>query len=104
MEATLRHIKRATVTIFTDGESSDGDVAQALRQLERLPCWVHTLCTDEEMKIIGIMLIIIQNQQWMSDDLFGEADEVYEHNNWLTQNHCIDLENSVHIGKIRYAG
>ena len=88
MEATLRHEnKRATVTIFTDGESSDGDVAQALRQLERLPCWVCIrLCTDEE-NVVNYWNNVDNNLELamdVLDDLFGEADEVYEHNNWLT--------------------
>jgi hypothetical protein len=43
-----RH-KRAAVIIATDGESTDGDVARALKPLEKLPVWlVIRLCTDED--------------------------------------------------------
>jgi hypothetical protein len=41
--------QKALVMIATDGESSDGNVADALRQLEHLPCQVVIrLCTNEE--------------------------------------------------------
>ena len=41
--------QRAVLTIFTDGESSDGDVAQSLRPLNGLPVTVVIrLCTDDE--------------------------------------------------------
>lgn len=41
--------QRACVIIATDGESSDGDIAEALRPLKDLPCWVVVrLCTNEE--------------------------------------------------------
>jgi len=43
--------RSACVIVASDGESSDGDVAQALRALESLPCRVQVvvrLCTDDE--------------------------------------------------------
>lgn len=41
--------QRACVIIATDGESSDGNVAEALRPLKDLPCWVVVrLCTNED--------------------------------------------------------
>lgn len=41
--------QRACVIIATDGESSDGDIAEALRPLKDLPCWVVVrLCTNED--------------------------------------------------------
>lgn len=41
--------QRACVIIATDGESSDGDLAAALRPLKDLPCFVVVrLCTDED--------------------------------------------------------
>jgi hypothetical protein len=50
MEPMLRSSgQRAAVIIITDGESSDGDVAAALRPLQNLPVWVVIrLCTDED--------------------------------------------------------
>lgn len=50
MEGYLRSVnQKVVVVIATDGESSDGDVATALKPLERLPATVVIrLCTDEE--------------------------------------------------------
>lgn len=49
-EAILRaNGQKACVIIATDGESSDGDIAEAMRPLERLPCWVVVrLCTSDD--------------------------------------------------------
>ncbi len=49
-EPVLRvHGQKACVIIATDGESSDGDVASAMKPLEQLPCWVVVrLCTNDE--------------------------------------------------------
>jgi hypothetical protein len=87
MEGMLRqNNQRCTVTIFTDGEASDGDVTQALKSLEGLPCWVCIrLCTDEE-NIVSYWNDVdghLELAMDVLDDLFGEAEEVYEHNNWL---------------------
>ena len=50
MEPFLRATnQRVTVTIATDGESSDGDIASAMRPLQSLPVWVVIrLCTDQD--------------------------------------------------------
>ena len=50
MEGWLRSTgQKAVVVIATDGESSDGDLAQAMKPLEQLPVWVVVrLCTDED--------------------------------------------------------
>ncbi len=41
MEHALRSSSRkALVVIATDGESSDGDIAEAMRPLKNLPVWV----------------------------------------------------------------
>lgn len=49
MEASLRKSgQRACVIIATDGESSDGDIASAMKPLEHLPCFVVVrLCTND---------------------------------------------------------
>ena len=40
--------KKAAVIIATDGESSDGDITDALRPLHSLPVWVVLrLCTND---------------------------------------------------------
>jgi hypothetical protein len=79
--------QRGLVIIATDGQSSDGDLAAALKPFERLPCSVVVrLCTDEESTV----------QYWndvdddleleldVLDDLKGEAAECHFHNPWLT--------------------
>lgn len=88
MEPQLRAAnQKACVIIATDGESSDGDVAQALRPLKDLPVWVVVrLCTDED-KIVNYWNNIdtqLELEMDVLDDLTGEAGEVYESNPWLT--------------------
>ena len=42
-------IKSLPSVIATDGESTDGDLADAMKPLEDLPVWVVIrLCTDED--------------------------------------------------------
>ena len=50
IESKLRsNGQRACVIIATDGESSDGDIAAAMKPLESLPCWVVIrLCTSDD--------------------------------------------------------
>ena len=79
--------KKVSLTIFTDGESSDGDLAQALKPLERLPCWVVIrLCTNED-RIVQYWNTIDDNLELemdVLDDWFGEGAEITQHNPWLT--------------------
>lgn len=79
--------QKACVMIATDGESSDGDIAQALRPLKDLPAWVVIrLCTDED-KIVNYWNNVdneLELDMDVLDDLCGEAKEVTEHNPWLT--------------------
>ena len=76
------------VTIATDGEATDGDVAAALKPLEDLPVWVVIrLCTDEENVVQYWNNIDSQLELDMDvlDDMAGEADEIFEQGNtWLT--------------------
>jgi hypothetical protein len=79
--------QKAVVVIATDGESSDGDVATALRPLKDLPAWVVIrLCTDEEsiVKYWNNIDNVLELDMDVLDDLTGEAEEVHEHNPWLT--------------------
>ena len=50
MEPWLRSTgQKVSLTIATDGESSDGDIAAAMRPLQRLPVnVVIRLCTDQD--------------------------------------------------------
>ncbi len=87
MEYQLRaNNQRACVIVATDGESSDGDIAAAMRPLRTLPVWVVIrLCTDEE-KIVTYWNNIdneLELDMDVLDDLSGEAEEVCENNKWL---------------------
>ena len=75
-----------SVTIFTDGEASDGDVATALKQLYNLPVRIIIrLCTDQE-NIVNYWNDVDANLELhldILDDLFGENEEVTKWNKWL---------------------
>ncbi len=88
MAPTLRaNGQKACVVIATDGESSDGDIATAMRPLKDLPCWVVVrLCTDED-KIVDYwnnVDSVLELDMDVLDDIQGEAKEVEENNPWLT--------------------
>lgn len=88
MEQQLRSNRQlACVVIATDGESSDGDVAQAMAPLKSLPVWVVIrLCTDNDQVVNYWNRIDSQLELDMDvlDDFKGEAQEVQEKNSWLT--------------------
>jgi hypothetical protein len=75
------------LVIATDGESSDGDIATAMRPLQSLPVWVVIrLCTDDE-RIVNYWNNIdsqLELEMDVLDDLFGEGEEVVEGNPWIT--------------------
>jgi len=75
-----------SVTVFTDGEASDGTMSNAMRLLEGMPVWaVARLCTDDD-NIVSYWNDIDQNielEMDVLDDLFGECDEVMVNNDWL---------------------
>lgn len=78
--------EKASITIFTDGRASDGDIEIALKQLMNLPVWVVIrLCTDEES--VGEYWCKVDDDIELPmdvlDDLKGEADEVCSHNPWI---------------------
>lgn len=83
----LARRERVCLIIATDGESSDGDIATAMRPLEHLPVWVVIrLCTDEE-KIVNYWNNFesqLEIEIDVLDDLSGEALEVHSKNPWLT--------------------
>ena len=79
--------QKACLIIATDGESSDGDIAEAMRPLKDLPVWVVIrLCTNED-KIVSYWNSIDEQLELnmdVIDDLCGEAQEVCSNNPWLT--------------------
>jgi hypothetical protein len=79
---------KAVIIVATDGESTDGDIAAALKPLEDLPCWVVIrICTDED-KIVDYWNNIdskLELDMDVLDDLKGEAAEIWEGGNtWVT--------------------
>lgn len=88
MEAKLRSTgQRVFIIIATDGESSDGDIAAAMRPLKNLPVMVVVrLCTDEE-KIVNYWNEVdkdLELEMDVIDDLMGEAMEIKRYNPWIT--------------------
>ena len=79
--------QKACLIIATDGESSDGDIAEAMRPLKDLPVWVVIrLCTNED-KIVSYWNSIDEQLELnmdVIDDFCGEAQEVCSNNPWLT--------------------
>jgi len=88
MEQQLRaNGHKAVIVICTDGEASDGDLAQALAPLKSLPVWVVVqLCTGED-NVVNYWNNIDQQLELdmdILDDLVSEAKEVHAHNKWFT--------------------
>eukprot|EP00607_Mallomonas_marina_P007237 CAMPEP_0182416452 /NCGR_PEP_ID=MMETSP1167-20130531/740_1 /TAXON_ID=2988 /ORGANISM="Mallomonas Sp, Strain CCMP3275" /LENGTH=288 /DNA_ID=CAMNT_0024589213 /DNA_START=218 /DNA_END=1087 /DNA_ORIENTATION=+ len=88
MEPNLRANGQSVVlTIATDGESTDGNIADALKPLENLPVLVVIrLCTDAEDVVNYWNNVDAELELALDvlDDLHGEAGEVSEFNKWLT--------------------
>lgn len=79
--------QRAVVVIATDGESTDGDVAQALKPLIHLPVMVIVRLCTEEKTIIDYWNSIDQQLELdvdVLDDQLGDARQVAVANGWLT--------------------
>ena len=78
--------QRAAVIIATDGISTDGDVADAMRPLQDLAVWVVVrLCTDDD-EVIEYWNNIdseLELEMDVLDDVEGEAKEVRAVNDWL---------------------
>jgi len=77
----------ACVVILTDGESTDGEIIDALKPFIELPVWVVIrLCTNEK-KVVDYWNEVDKNLELkmeVLEDLFEETNEVFEHNPWLT--------------------
>jgi len=88
LEPQLReNRKRAVLVIATDGESSDGDITQAMKPLQNLPVWVVIrLCTDEE-RIVSYWNNIdkeLEINMDVIDDFVSECQEIKKFNSWFT--------------------
>lgn len=88
LEAQLRATRqRAVIVIATDGEASDGNLAQAMRVLQHLPVWVVVrLCTDDSRvaQYWNNIDTDLELELEVLDDLASEAAECGRVNGWLT--------------------
>mmetsp|Transcript_10092 Transcript_10092/g.10914 ORF Transcript_10092/g.10914 Transcript_10092/m.10914 type:complete len:481 (-) Transcript_10092:311-1753(-) len=79
--------QKAVVVIATDGESSDGNVAEALRPLTDLPVLVILRLCTEETEVVEYWNNI-DNQLELDidviEDQLGDAKQINEVNGWLT--------------------
>jgi hypothetical protein len=79
--------QRAIVIIATDGEATDGNVAEALKPLEQLPVIVILrLCTSDE-KVVSYWDDIdkqLELEMDVLDDHVGDSLQVQSVNPWLT--------------------
>lgn len=86
-EAQLRANNQVVCLIIaTDGEASDGNIADVLRPLKNLPVWiVLRFCTDDEKTIEYWNKLDddLELNMDVLDDYFGEAEEIHEANPWL---------------------
>eukprot|EP01041_Mallomonas_annulata_P004674 gene4675-9266_t len=79
--------QRAALIIATDGESSDGDITEAMKPLQYLPVWVVIrLCTAEERVCEYWNNIDKQLELDMDvlDDIEAEAADIHRMNDWFT--------------------
>lgn len=87
MAPTLRaNGQKAAVIICTDGESSDGPVAEAMRPLQNLPVWVVIRLATDEPTIVKYWDEIdkeLELEMDVLDDLVQDAKQVVSHNPWL---------------------
>lgn len=84
---TIRsHGQKVKIVIMTDGEATDGDLADAMRPLKELPVWiVLRLCTDD-VKVVEYWNKVdsdLELSMDVLDDLYTEAKKVYGFNPWL---------------------
>lgn len=93
MEKKLRdNNQRVSVTIFSDGQPSDGKLAPVLNLLHKLPVWcVIRMCTDSDSvtNYYNDVDSEIELEMDVIDDFFGEAHEVMSHNPWV--NYCLPI-------------
>lgn len=89
--------KKVAVVIATDGLPTDScgnagkemrdEFIKTLRSLEGLPVWlVIRLCTDNDdvVRFYNSLDKILELSMDVLDDFVGEAEQIYQHNKWLT--------------------
>ena len=79
--------QKAIVVICTDGEASDGNLAEAIRPMKDLPIQlVLRLCTDDDNVSSYWNTLDQQLELGMDllDDFLGESHEVHKQCQWLT--------------------
>ena len=85
-DALVKASKVAVVIIASDGEPSDGDVRDALFELQKLPVAVRVrLCTNSA-DVLGFWNKVDKTSAGgldILDDVHNEAKEVAKGNNWL---------------------
>ena len=95
MEPTLRQRnQKVSLTIFTDGVASDGNLEAVLRKFHHLPVWVVIrLCTSEDSIVdyYGEIDNNIETEMDVLDDQKGEAAEVYKVNNFIAYGQPLHL-------------
>ena len=97
----------ACVVIATDGEATDGNLADAMRPLKNLPVWIVVrLCTNDEhvVKYWSEIDSELELSMDVLDDFQGEAMEIYKHNPWLTYGEPLHRmrEFGVHVKEIDF--
>lgn len=101
--------QKVVIVLATDGLPSDrygssnqstlNEFKDALRSLEGLPVWIVVrLCTDEEnvVNFYNDLDSQLELSLEVIDDFAGEAEEVYEHNQWL--NYALPLHRIREMG------
>jgi hypothetical protein len=77
----------AAITIYTDGEATDGDLTKVLDSFYKLPVSVVIRLVTNEEKVVNYWNEIESNTELsldILDDFESEAKEVYAYNDWLT--------------------
>jgi len=87
MAPTLRENgQQAVLTIVTDGEASDGQLAEAMQPLQQLPVWVVVRLSTDEEPVVNYWNNIENDLELnldVLDDVASEAQEVREYNPFL---------------------
>jgi hypothetical protein len=78
--------QRAAVIIATDGESTDGSVAEAMKPLQKLPVWIVVRLATDAPNVVKYWDEIdreLELEMDVLDDLIQDAKQVDKVNPWL---------------------